>query len=108
MTMTVKTSYYNNGSGIRIQISGRFDFSVHKMFRDAYSNLDPLKTTFTIDLSETSYMDSAALGMLLVLRERAGGSKADITLVGYNKSIGQILAISRFEQLFRIGSEKVA
>ena len=53
-------------------------------------------------------MDSAALGMLLVLRERAGGSKSDITILGYNNSIGQILAISRFEQLFKMGTAKVA
>lgn len=106
--MTIKTDYYEDGSRLKIKIIGRFDFSVHKTFRQAYSTLDPINTSFTIDLSETSYMDSAALGMLLVLRERAGGNKSDITLIGYNKSIGQILTISRFEQLFKIESTNAA
>jgi anti-anti-sigma factor len=53
-------------------------------------------------------MDSAALGMLLVLRERAGGNKANITLTGYNKSVGLILEISRFEKLFKLGATQVA
>jgi anti-anti-sigma factor len=106
--MVIKAEKHIDGTGLKIKINGRFDFSVHKSFRESYSDLDPTRTKFTIDLSEATYMDSAALGMLLVLRERAGGSKADITLIGYNKSIGQILAISRFEQLFKMGEIKVA
>lgn len=106
--MSITVEKYNNGTGLKIKISGRFDFSAHRDFREAYSKIDPVQTSFNIDLSETSYMDSAALGMLLVLRERAGGSRADITLTGYNKSVGQILEISRFEQLFQINKAKIA
>jgi anti-anti-sigma factor len=106
--MVIKTENYAEGSGLKIKISGRFDFSVHKDFRETYSRIDPAYTTFIIDLSDTNYMDSAALGMLLVLRERAGGSKADITLIGFNNSIGQILEISRFEQLFKLKASRVA
>jgi len=108
MSMSIKVERYNEGSGLKIKITDRFDFSDHKLFRETYSNLDLTRTTVIIDLSETTYMDSAALGMLLVLRERAGGSKADITLLGYNKSLGQILTISRFEQLFKMSSAQVA
>lgn len=106
--MTIKAEQINEGSGLRIKVLGNFDFAVHKVFREAYSKIDPVRTKFIIDLSEATYMDSAALGMLLVLRERAGGSKSDITILGYNNSIGQILAISRFEQLFKMGTAKVA
>jgi anti-anti-sigma factor len=61
-----------------------------------------------IELSDTEYMDSAAFTMLPVLRERAGGGKEDITLIGVNQSTGQILAISRFEKLINLGTAKVA
>ncbi len=40
--------------------------------------------------------------MLLVLRERAGGDAADITLLSPTETISQVLAVSRFEQLFKI------
>jgi anti-anti-sigma factor len=106
--MAITTSKQKQDGGLRIKISGRFDFSEHKAFRDAYNQVDPIATRFTLDLSETSYMDSAALGMLLVLRERAGGHRADITLTGCNESIKQILEISRFEQIFKFAGSRAA
>ncbi|MEN8167041.1 MAG: STAS domain-containing protein [Pseudomonadota bacterium] len=106
--MSITISKQKEDGGLRIKISGRFDFSEHKAFRDAYSQVDPSVTRFTLDLSETSYMDSAALGMLLVLRERAGGHRADITLTGFNESIKQILEISRFEQIFKFAGNRAA
>lgn len=92
----------DDGKTVNIQVVGRFDFSSHQEFRDTYSGVDPTKMRFNINLSQTEYLDSAALGMLLVLRERAGGDKADITLSGCNASIQQILDITRFERMFNM------
>jgi anti-anti-sigma regulatory factor len=50
-------------------------------------------------------MNSAALGMLLVLRERAGGDHAKITLKGFNDSLAEILQISRFDKLFTFANK---
>ena len=100
--MAISTSINQDGKGVRIIINGRFEFSQHEEFREAYAGVEPESTSFIIDLTDTSYMDSAALGMLLVLRERAGGSNSDITLSGYNKSIRQILEISHFDDLFKL------
>ena len=106
--MAIQVYKNQNEESVKIKVSGRFDFSEHKAFRDAYSKIDPTKTSITIDLTNTIYMDSAALGMLLVLRERAGGNHSDITLTGFNDSVGQILKISRFENLFKISDARVA
>jgi anti-anti-sigma factor len=100
--MSVTRSDYSNGNGIRITINGRFEFSCHQAFRETYADVDPKNISFIIDLTNASYIDSAALGMLLVLRERAGGMKSDITLVGFNHSIKQILEISHFHDLFKL------
>lgn len=83
-----------------ISIDGRFDASCHDEFSKSYQHVDSKGTRFEIDLSKTDYIDSSALGMLLVLRERAGGREAKITLKGYNHSIAKILSLSRFEELF--------
>ena len=99
--MAITTLKYLDGKGLKIKISGRFEFSQHQQFREAYAGVDPKSTSFIIDLAGASYMDSAALGMLLILRERAGGLNADITLAGFNHSIRQILQISHFENLFK-------
>ena len=100
----------NSGDGrlVRISINGRFDFSQHADFRNAYPIEDAPCRRFEIDLSNVPYMDSSALGMLLVLRERAGGDKADITLIGFNDEIEQILSISRFKNLFKLERPQAA
>lgn len=100
MAISVRVS--DDKRGATIKVIGRFDFGSHQEFRNAYSQFDPMKTEVTVDLSGTDYMDSAALGMLLVLRERSGGDKADITLKGCSEDIQKILDVSRFAELFKI------
>lgn len=86
---------------LTIQIAGRFDFSLHKEFRDAYRQLNG-SHQYVIDLSQTEYMDSSALGMLLLLREHAGGDESNIKITGCRSEIQKILKISNFEKLFEI------
>lgn len=57
---------------------------------------------YTVDLKDTTYLDSSALGMLLLLRDHAGGDNSLIRLVNCNPDVRKILAISNFEQLFNI------
>lgn len=53
-----------------------------------------------VDLKETTYMDSSALGMLLLLRDHAGGDNAEVQVVNANSDVRKILAISNFDKLF--------
>ena len=53
-------------------------------------------------MKETSYLDSSALGMLLLLRDHAGGDNAKIKIINCNSDVRKILSISNFEQLFTI------
>ncbi|MEB0155953.1 STAS domain-containing protein, partial [Pseudomonas sp. CCC3.2] len=48
------------------------------------------------------YLDSSALGMLLLLRDHAGGENSKISLINCNKDVGTILTISNFSKLFKI------
>jgi anti-anti-sigma factor len=45
-------------------------------------------------------MDSSALGMLLQLREHAGGSNQSVLIRNCNPEIAEILRISNFNKLF--------
>ena len=47
-------------------------------------------------------MDSSALGMLLLLRERAGGDRAAIEITHCSPEIRKIFAVSNFDRLFKI------
>jgi len=101
--MSISSEYSNSTDTLKIRISGHFDFDSHQEFRNCYKNLPvSQKTKYIIDLRKVEHMDSAALGMLLVLRERSGADKSKIILEGANKDVLKILDIARFEQLFTI------
>lgn len=89
-------------STITIRISGRFDFGVHREFRDAYTQVDPAGMRFDIDLSRTEYIDSSALGMMLLLREQSAASREQIRILNCNQEIRRILRYSQFEKLFTV------
>jgi len=56
-------------SVVIITIKDRFDFQIHKAFRATYTEKTDPKLNFEINLREASYLDSSAIGMLLLLRE---------------------------------------
>jgi len=56
--------------------------------------------SFIIDLYTTEYLDSSALGMLLLMRENLGGERSDIRLMGGSEQIRKTLKIARFSQIF--------
>jgi len=100
--MSVSSTLSADGKQLTITVDGRFDFSAHQAFRDAYEKLSPVPEKIIVDMADTTYLDSSALGMLLLLRDYAGGDQADINLINCNEDIRKILAISNFEQLFTI------
>lgn len=91
-----------DGSKLTIAVSDKFDFSVHQDFRIAYETQNPKPTAYEIDLGNTTYLDSSALGMLLLLRDFAGDNASNIHIINCNDDIRKILEISNFEQLFQI------
>ncbi|HEX2674917.1 MAG TPA: STAS domain-containing protein [Polyangiaceae bacterium] len=82
-----------------ISIAGRFDFSSHPEFRAAFAALAP-STEVIVDFSATTYIDSAALGMLLLLRDRVGDAR-HIKLANCKGQPDQVLRIANFHKLFR-------
>ena len=99
--MAISGSVDNGGDSVVIKITGRFDFNAHHDFRNIYRN-EKSAAKYTIDMSGTEYIDSSALGMLLLLREHAGNESSKITISGCNEDIKKIFAISNFEKLFTI------
>ncbi|HHJ13784.1 MAG TPA: anti-sigma factor antagonist [Gammaproteobacteria bacterium] len=96
---SVHTRVSGDGKQVTIQINGRFDFSVHQEFRDAYINRDPHDTSFVLDLSRTEYMDSSALGMVLLLKEFAGNDSRKVEIRNARPEVEKILRIANFDKL---------
>lgn len=93
-----------SGNTVTISMTGRFDFNVQRDFKDAY---DPQLTNaavgaIEINLAGVDYLDSSALGMLLMLRERATTAGKSLKLCKPTSGVAQILEIANFSKLFTI------
>ncbi|AHK78974.1 MULTISPECIES: STAS domain-containing protein [Ectothiorhodospira] len=100
--MSIKRHVDEKTNLVTISVGGRFDFAQHKAFRDAYRDLPAQGTRYRVDLSEATYLDSSALGMLLLLREHAGGDTARVSLRGCSDDVRRVLKIANFDRLFTL------
>ncbi len=101
--MPVTSTVSADGKEVIIKVTGRFDFAVQNEFRDCYHGVGPDDgVRFSIDMSKASYMDSSALGMLLMMREHLGGNSANITISHCSADISNILTVANFQSLFKI------
>ena len=85
-------------------LSGRFDFHANKAFRTAYDDLLKREGAecLEIDMRDVEYMDSSALGMLLLLKERAEAADRSVILAHCRKPVREILDVVNFGKLFQI------
>ncbi len=88
---------------VTIKINGRFDFSLHNDFRKSYKDVELKAGQYSVDLSGTDYLDSSALGMLLLLKEHAESQSSTVQLIGFNDEIKEILTIASFDKIFILG-----
>ena len=100
--MSIKKKISDNKRKIEIIVSGRFDFSLHQHFRDAYINSSDKNVEFTLNLSEASYMDSSALGMILLLKDHAESNSGKVIISKPSESVNKILEIAQFHRLLSI------
>lgn len=100
----MQASVSKDGAKAVVKLAGRFDFNTHRDFRSACDPLvsDNSVREVVIDFGGVDYLDSSALGMLLMLRDKASGAGKDISLAGVKGSVKQVLDIANFSKLFKI------
>ncbi|MFC5740569.1 STAS domain-containing protein [Dyella tabacisoli] len=98
--MSLTTHHDTQLDCLTLQLGERFDFSVHRDFHDACLGGRAPVRSYVIDLGEVSSMDSSALGMLLLLREHAGGERAEIRIVNAGGELRGTLRVAGFDKLF--------
>jgi anti-anti-sigma factor len=87
-----------------IRLAGRFDFTGHRDFREAVAQALESRDVreVQVDFGDVAYLDSSALGMLLVLRDKARAVNRAVTLANCKGSVRQVLDIANFSALFSI------
>lgn len=87
-----------------LTLNGRFDFNSHRDFRSGYDELlqnDSIKQ-LEINLNGVDYLDSSALGMLLLLKERAAVAQISLELTNCRGMVKQVLDVANFGKIFNI------
>lgn len=102
--MAMQINVSNEGDKGIVKLAGRFDLNDHRTFKVAYEPLlqqAGLKTV-EIDLAGIEYLDSSALGMMMLMRERAQAAGKSVVLSKPGNTVAQILEIANFGKLFTI------
>jgi anti-anti-sigma factor len=100
--MSLNVQHDTEQDCLTLQLGQHFDFSVHRRFHDACLGERKPARSYVIDLGEVESMDSSALGMLLLLREHAGGDRAEIRIVNANSALRGTLRVAGFDKLFTL------
>jgi anti-anti-sigma factor len=93
-----------SGSCVVIGLQGRFDFNSHREFREAVDTAlaAPSAKEIQVNLAEVDYLDSSALGMLLMLRDKAKGGGRTVSLANCQGAVKQVIDIANFGKLFQL------
>ena len=100
--MTISSKLAPDGKQLVISIDERFDFSLHQQFRDSYNSLSTQELTYVLDLSQTEYMDSSALGMILLLKDHVQLHAGNLIISRPSDTVRKILEIAQFQRLMTI------
>lgn len=87
-----------------VQLEGRFTFLDQSSFEFACKNLfnNTQIKQIVVNLENVKYIDSSALGMLLVLRNHVRTIGKSLVLSGPNGAVLKVLNVAHFGHLFNI------
>jgi HptB-dependent secretion and biofilm anti anti-sigma factor len=100
--MSLDRIFSDDGKQLTIVLDEKFDFGKVQDFRNAYENHSEELTRIVIDLSQTEYMDSSALGMLLNMQKIMSARVKEFSIINCRPQVLKILQISRFDKKFII------
>jgi anti-anti-sigma factor len=92
------------GEAVTLLLGGRFSFKTHHEFKNAYKPhlADAKIVHIIIDLADVTYLDSSALGLLLMLRDQAQAVNKPVTLARPSSIAARSFDIANFNKLFII------
>lgn len=99
----MELSIHNLANTITVKISGQFTFTDNQKFKHILelSSTAELRS-MVLDFSEVTFIDSAGLGMLLLLRDKCQDKHISIAILSPHGQVEKVLMTSKFDQLFSI------
>jgi anti-anti-sigma factor len=91
----------DSGDAVRVIMTGRLTFADIQPFKQVVGLMpDAQGRRFVIDLAGVSFIDSAAMGMLLMARDSAAQASVSLALTGAQGQVKRILDVAKFDTLF--------
>ena len=87
-----------------VKLDGNFNYSNHKQIKDLIEPIieDFNCKTLCFDFDGVSYIDSSALGMLLLIREKVFNESKELKLINVKGIVLDVFEIANFKKLFSI------
>jgi anti-anti-sigma factor len=96
-------NYAKKGICTEVSLSDKFTFNDHQTFRSIMDLLQrDTVQALEINFSNVEFIDSAGLGMLLLLRDECTRRDIPLALCGAQGQVKKIFMVSRFDQLFTL------
>lgn len=89
-----------NGDCLELVVDGVFDIELYHDFNNAYKDYLGKANQYIIDFDRTDRIDSAALGLMLLMRQKVGTENKAIKLINANDKVKRSLDTAQFGKLF--------
>lgn len=85
-----------------LRLPSRFDYSYHRQFGDLYTPLleEASCTEIILDFSQVEYLDSSALGMMVLLQKKSSGYNKKVKIKGARGTTDDILKMANMQKIF--------
>lgn len=85
-----------------LTMEGRFDFGVRKIFKDAIEKAAELKYPIVLDLGLVTFLDSSALGLLVISHQMLKTKQIPFYLVNPQTYVRQVLDLANVAKMIPI------
>lgn len=87
----------NKTSGMKIALSGRITFADHTDMNALIAMIkEKPAQMMTLDLSAVEFIDSSALGMLLIIRDLVRGQNCGLSIQNARGQVKRIMSLAHF------------
>lgn len=97
------TEIIKNEDGLVVTLKGSLDtVASGQVTSELMSLLDNNIKNVTINCSEMDYIASSGLRLLLMVRKSCKANGGDVTLLGVQSNVMEVLTITHFDRMFNI------
>lgn len=94
----------SDNSTVTVKPAERFDFNSYREFRQRVDEALAMRgiRSLIIDMGQVQYMDSASLGILLYMRDKAKAQSCEVELANCKGAPLEVLQIANFQRIFNM------